>query len=134
MFSFDLADPLVFLRIMCGAFFVPHVIGKFTHRETTFGFFSAAGLRPTILWVYMAMAIESAVALCLILGAFIPFAAATAAVFLFVAAGATLKVSKGRWLWNMGGAEYPLFWGLCCALLAAFHAIADYGAADSAGF
>jgi len=123
MFNFDLSDPLVVLRIMCGAFFVPHVVGKFTQREMAFGFFEAAGLRPVFAWVYVAIAIELTVALCLILGAFVPFAAAVAAVFLLVAAGAAFKVSKGHWLWNMGGAEYPFFWGLCCALVA-FHAIA----------
>jgi hypothetical protein len=27
-------------------------------------------------------------------------------------------VSSGKWLWNIGGCEYPLFWAICCAVVA----------------
>jgi putative oxidoreductase len=37
---------------------------------------------------------------------------------LLVAAWASWRVSKGKWMWNFGGAEYPLFWGICCFVVA----------------
>ena len=28
------------------------------------------------------------------------------------------KVTKGKWLWNIGGYEYCLFWAICCLVVA----------------
>jgi putative oxidoreductase len=39
-------------------------------------------------------------------------------VFLLVAAWASWRVSAGKWMWNFGGAEYPLFWAICCFVVA----------------
>jgi putative oxidoreductase len=41
-----------------------------------------------------------------------------AGVFLLVAAWASWKFSEGKWIWNFGGGEYPLFWGICCFVVA----------------
>jgi hypothetical protein len=27
-------------------------------------------------------------------------------------------VTKGKWLWNIGGYEYCLFWAICCLVVA----------------
>ena len=34
------------------------------------------------------------------------------------AAAAVWKVTKGKWLWNIGGYEYCLFWAICCLIVA----------------
>jgi hypothetical protein len=39
-------------------------------------------------------------------------------VFLCVAAWATWRYSGGKWLWQIGGYEYPLFWAICCVVVA----------------
>ena len=38
--------------------------------------------------------------------------------FLLVASWASWRVSAGKWMWNFGGAEYPLFWSICCFVVA----------------
>lgn len=118
--NLESTDGYVALRILCGVLFIPHVIGKFTAREAVFGFFTAAGFKPPAPFVYAAMVLEVVVAACLIFGIFTTLAAWAAATFLFIAAVAVLKVTEGKWLWNIGGAEYPVFWGLCCVIVALF--------------
>lgn len=110
--------PLVFLRIICGFFFIPHAIGKFTAQEASFNFFRAAGFNPPAPFAFAAMGIEVVLAAMLILGFYVQAAAWFSAVYLLVAAAATLKVTK-KWLWHIGGCEYPLFWALCCGVLGA---------------
>jgi putative oxidoreductase len=44
--NFNLANEFNILRIICGLFFIPHMIGKYSEREFTMGFFKNAGLNP----------------------------------------------------------------------------------------
>ncbi|HTK35250.1 MAG TPA: DoxX family protein [Caulobacteraceae bacterium] len=118
MFNFDLSNGYVLLRIVCGAFIIPHAIGKITAQNAVTGFFTAAGFRPVKLWVYSAMAIEWILALAMILGVYTRYTAALTGVFMLVATAANHRVCKGKWLWNLGGSEYPFFWALCCFIVA----------------
>jgi hypothetical protein len=43
--KFNLLNGLVILRLMCGAFFIPHLYAKFFVPEAL-GFFVAAGVKP----------------------------------------------------------------------------------------
>jgi putative oxidoreductase len=43
---------------------------------------------------------------------------------LMIAGGAVWKVTGGKWLWNIGGHEYCVFWAICC-LIVAMHYSAD---------
>ena len=43
---------------------------------------------------------------------------AIACVHLLIAGAAVWKVTKGKWLWNIGGYEYCLFWAICCLIVA----------------
>jgi TRAP-type C4-dicarboxylate transport system permease small subunit len=54
----------------------------------------------------------------LVLDIWAVYVALLAGVFLLVAAWASWRVSKGKWMWNFGGAGYPLFWGICCLVVA----------------
>jgi len=110
--------PLYVLQFICGFFFIPHIVGKFTAREASLGFFRAAGMQPAEAWRWAAMIIEIVLAILLIFGLYVHIAAWVSCGYLLIAGLAALKVSK-KWLWHIGGCEYPLFWAICCGVLAA---------------
>jgi putative oxidoreductase len=114
--NFNLFDEFNILRIMCGAFFIPHIYAKFCV-PAALEFFKAAAFKPPAGWLYLACFIEVFLAIGLILGILTQFVAAIAAVHLLVAGAATYKVT-GKWLWNIGGAEYCVFWALACVVVA----------------
>lgn len=114
----NVIDPIVALRIVCGVFFIPHIAAKIYARPVTLGFFQAAGYRPAAFFMYLALVVESIVSVLLILGLLMPYAAWVAAIFMLIAAGSVFKVSKGKWLWNLGGCEYLIFWVAACGIVA----------------
>ena len=115
--DFDLSNEFNILRLICGLFFIPHIYAKFFVPEAL-GFFVAAKFRPPAAWMYTACIIETVLAIALIF-AILPFyAGAIAFLHLLVAAAAVWRVTKGRWLWNIGGYEYCLFWAICCLVVA----------------
>lgn len=116
--SLDLTNGFNALRILCGVFLVPHLFVKFRNQDFVKGFMAQAGLNPPTLWLYGAFAIEIAATIGLVLDIYTAYVAVLTGVFLLVAAFASWRVSKGKWIWNFGGAEYPLFWGLCCFVVA----------------
>lgn len=116
--SFDLTDGFNILRIICGLFFIPHLFVKFRNQDFVKGFMANARLRPPAVWLYAAFAIEILVTIGLVLDVYTVYAALLAGVFLVVAAWASWTNSGGKWIWNFGGAEFPLFWGICCFIVA----------------
>ena len=114
--AFDMTNGYAVLRVLCGAFFIPHVVGKITARQASVAFFKQAGLDPPQFWSYVAMGLEIVLAACLMLGILPVYAAYLGCVYLLVAAAANFKVSR-RWLWHIGGSEWPVFWALCCAVV-----------------
>jgi len=123
--SFDLTRGDNVLRIAAGAWFLPHVAGKFASIGTltlnagTVGFFAKAGMTPGEFWVYLAAASELLAATFLMLGVCTRYAALGAAAVLGVAVYA-LQVVKGfgGWTWNTGGYEFPVFYALVCVTIA----------------
>ncbi len=115
---FDLSNEFNLLRIACGAFFVPHSIAKITEWEFSLDFFAKAGFPKPVVWQYLALAFEAALAAALILGLQLRIAGILGAAFLTIAAVACYRVSGRRWYWNFGGAEYCTFWALCCVIVA----------------
>ena len=116
--SFDLTDGTNILRILCGLFLVPHLVVKFKNQDFVKGFMAQAGLHPPVVWLYAAFVVETVGTIGLLLDFFTMYVAVITGVFLLVAAWASWRVSKGKWMWNFGGAEYPLFWSLCCFVVA----------------
>jgi putative oxidoreductase len=114
--NFDLTDGFNILRIICGAFFIPHIYAKFFVPDAL-GFFVAAKFKPPATWMYIACVIEIVLAIGLILGIFTVWIGILAAIHLLVATIAVYRVT-GKWLWNIGGCEYPLFWAICCVVVA----------------
>lgn len=119
--NFDLTQPWNILRIIAGAFMFPHVASKFAAGGLSagvIGFFTKAGFQPPEAWVILAAVVEASTGLALVLALCTRFAALGAAAALAVAVYA-LQMAKGfGWLWNMGGYEYPIFWGLVCVAIA----------------
>lgn len=115
--NFNLMNEFNILRIICGAFFIPHIYAKFVVPEAL-GLFKAAGFKPAKTWMYISCVIEIVLAIALILGVYTTIAGAVGAVHLLVAAAAVWKVTGGKWLWNIGGYEYCLFWAICCVVVA----------------
>ena len=118
MQSFDLTDGMNVLRIICGLFLVPHLFVKFKNQDFVKGFMAKAGLNPPILWLYGAFAVEIVASIGLVFDFYTRYVAILTGVFLLVAAYASWRVSEGKWMWNFGGAEYPLFWAICCFAVA----------------
>jgi putative oxidoreductase len=115
--SLGLISGSAILRIICGAFFIPHIFAKF-FEPAALGFFVAAKFRSPAFWMYVACVVEIVLAVCLIFGLYTPYVAAFAAFHLLIAAVAVYRVSNGKWLWNIGGNEYPVFWAICCIVVA----------------
>ena len=117
MQNFDLTNEFNILRLICGLFFIPHIYAKFYVPEAL-GFFVAAKFNPPKTWMYISCVIEVLITIGLIFAIY-PFVAGVLGfVHLLVAAAAIWKVSKGKWLWNIGGYEYCLFWAICCLIVA----------------
>jgi putative oxidoreductase len=116
--SFDPTNGFNVLRIICGLFFIPHLFVKFRNQDFVKDFMAKAHLKPPIVWLYAAFAIEIVVTIGLVLGLYTAYAALLAAAFLIVAAWASWTNSGGKWIWNFGGAEFPLFWAICCLVVA----------------
>lgn len=120
--AFCLCQPWNVLRIICGAFFLPHALSKFADsglNPNVVGFFSAAGFQPAEFWVVLAAAMELFAGVCLIAGIATRYTALMGAGVLVAAVGALYKVNDGfKWLWNTGGYEYVIFWAICCVLVA----------------
>lgn len=116
--NFDLTNPFNILRIICGAFLIPHSVGKITSWDYSIGFFEKAGLRPPKVWLYSTLVFEAILAVALIFGIYTRYAAIICVVFMAVAAAAVLRVTQGKWLWNLGGCEYPVFWGVTAVAVA----------------
>lgn len=119
--NFDLTEGWNILRIICGAFMFPHVMGKFVDgglNPMIVGFFSKAGFAPAEAWVYLAAGVETLSGLALIFGICTRFAALAAGGALLVAVYALHMVKGFGWTWNTGGYEYPVFWAITCFAVA----------------
>jgi putative oxidoreductase len=117
--AFDLTNGATILRIVCGLFLLPHLVVKFRNQDFVKGFMDKAGLRPPIAWLYASFAVEIVASIGLLLDVYTRYVAGLTGVFLLVASWASWRVSGGKWMWNFGGAEYPLFWAICCFVVAA---------------
>src|SRR5262245_1665150 len=115
--NFDLTQGFNILRLICGLFFIPHIYAKFFVPEAL-GFFVAAKFKPPAAWMYAACVIEIVVATGLIFAIYTTYAALLGFVHLLVAGAAVWKVTGGKWLWNIGGYEYCVFWAISCLVVA----------------
>ncbi len=106
------------LRLLCGLFFLPHVIGDATHAQAAIRFYDTLHLLPGIVLFVMAIIVECIATFAILLDFATPWAALLAAAYLGTAAAAVAWKGGGHWLWNKGGVEYLVFWSLCCLVVA----------------
>ena len=116
--AFNLYDPMNILRIACGLLFIPHLFVKFQNQDFVKDFLTKVRMRPPMLWLYAAFLIEIVATIGLVFAIYTAHVALLAGVFLLFASWASWKFSGGKWVWNFGGAEYPLFWAIACFVLA----------------
>ena len=122
-FNFDFTNGAVLLRVICALFFLPHLAFKtFGNPPPALEVFIAAGFKPPKFYMRLAIVVESVAGLGLLLGIYTQWAALVAAASLTVAAGAICSVNRSaRWMWNLGGMEYLVFWALTCVAVAMLH-------------
>jgi putative oxidoreductase len=116
--NFDLTNSYNVLRILCGLFLLPHLYAKSMNFNFMLGIYKEWRLNPPKAWLIASLTTEIICAPLLILGIYTKYVAILVAIFLFVATGAAWRYSKGKWLWNIGGCEYPFFWAIACVALA----------------
>lgn len=109
-------DPLTILRILCGAWFIPHAIGKARNIERACQTFDKAGFRPARLFVLLTLTLEALASIGLIFGIYPRISALLASFVLLGAAYAVVKINGLNWRWQKQGPEYMLFWALACIL------------------
>ena len=116
--NFDFTNGYVILRILCGLFLLPHLYTKSMNFNFMLGIYKEWQLNPPKTWLMASLTTEIICAPLLILGIWTKYAAILCAIFLLVATWAAWRNSKGKWLWNIGGCEYPFFWAIACIVVA----------------
>jgi putative oxidoreductase len=115
---FDLTNEFNILRLICGLFLLPHLFAKATDLPLTYKIYDDYRLYPVKLWVFACMATELVCSIGMVFALDTRYVASIEAVFLLVATGAVWRHSAGKWLWQIGGLEYCLFWAICCIVVA----------------
>jgi putative oxidoreductase len=115
---FDLTNEFNILRLVCGLFLLPHFFAKVTNLELTYKIYDDYRLHPVKPWVFSCIVIEVICTIGMVFAIYTRYVALLEAVFLLVAAGAVWRHSKGKWLWQIRGFEYCLFWAICCIVVA----------------
>jgi putative oxidoreductase len=121
--KFNLLNEFNLLRVICGLFFIPHIVGKITVPQAL-QFYVDVGFKPPKFWMYLAGTIEIFLTFFLLFDIHTAFFGFIAFIHLMVAATATYKLTKS-WIWMIGGTEYCIFWALCCLVVAmhAYHTV-----------
>ena len=118
--AFDLTNGAVVLRLICALFFFPHLYFKIAgNPPPALDFFEKAGFKPPVLYLRVATVVEIVAALGLLLAIYTQWAALLAAAYLAVAAVGVCFFNRSlKWLWNLGGMEYCVFWAIACVAVA----------------
>ena len=116
--NFDLTNEFNILRLICGLFLLPHLYAKASDLELTYKIYDDFRLYLSSYGFSPACVIEIVCAIGMVFAIYTRYVALLEAVFLLVAAWAVWRHSKGKWLWQIGGFEYCLFWAICCIVVA----------------
>ena len=109
-------DPQEVLRIICGAWLLPHAVLKVKNAALAQQTFANVGLKPGPVFLALTVAMEVLAALGLIFNIFPQLAAALAVFVLMGASYAVLRMHGWNWRWNKSGPEYMVFWSIACIL------------------
>lgn len=111
-----MSSPQDLLRILCGIWFIPHLIGKIRNFDKAQGTFRGAGLEPAKFFLISVIVLETLATIGLIFNIYPRLAAACAVAVLLGASYAVVRINGANWRWQFQGPEYPLFWALVCIL------------------
>ncbi len=104
------------LRILCGIWFIPHIVGKIRNFEKATGTFEAAGLKPGRAFIVLALVLEVLAAVGMVFNIYPKIAVACGLAVLLGATYAVVRINGFRWRWQLMGPEFPLFWALASIL------------------
>jgi putative oxidoreductase len=110
-------DARTAVRMVCGAFFLPHTIAKLRNIDRASVLFDKVGFRPPRPFVVLTTMMELIAAFGLISGLYPRLAAVVAATVLFGAAYAIARNHALMWRWQHPGIEYMVFWAVVCLLV-----------------
>ena len=116
--TFDLTNPLVVVRLMCGLFYVPHVLFKIQGFDGSVAAFAKMGFEPALPWLLLAIATEAICAIGLTLNMYVQFVGLMSAGVMAFAVYGTFATKGVHWMWNFGGVEYIVMWGVASFMLA----------------
>src|SRR3954453_1750144 len=116
---FDPADPLMPIRVMAGLFYLPHILFKLNGMAGSVAFFEKAGFNPPMLFLILALVAEVVCAIGLTFDILTKWIGLVSAGVMGFALYGILATKGPGWLWNLGGVEYLVFWGVTSLALAA---------------
>jgi putative oxidoreductase len=109
------------LRLTCGFFLLPHFILKLRRLRLLPQFYERARLPYPSILAFTGLLVEGFVAGSLLSNHVVYYGAVLGVVFMLVAAFATARLNgPGKWRWDKGGPEYPLFLAVVLAILACY--------------
>jgi putative oxidoreductase len=109
------------LRIALGLILLPHFILKIPRVSSLHRFYESARLPFPKLSAPIGFVAEGLVVASLLASVFVREGAALGFLFLLGAAVATVrKNGGGKWRWEQGGPEYPLFLAVVAGLIAVY--------------
>lgn len=100
------------LRILCGAWLLPHAILKIRNAALAQQTFANIGLKPGALFLWSTIALEFIAAFGLIFDIYPRICAGIAVFVLAGASYAVLRMHGFAWRWNKSGPEFMIFWSL----------------------
>jgi putative oxidoreductase len=116
--DFDLSNPINVVRLMAGLFYIPHVLFKVTGFASSLVAFQKMGFEPPLFWVSLAILTEALCAVGLTFNIYTRYAGLMSAGTMAFAASGTFATKGVHWMWNFGGVEYIVFWGVASLALA----------------
>ncbi|NVO13654.1 MAG: DoxX family protein [Rhodoplanes sp.] len=116
--DFDLTNPIVVVRLIAGLFYIPHILFKVFGFSTSLAVFAKMGFEPAIFWLSLALLTETLCAIGLTFNLYTRYVGLMSAGTLAFAVYGTVALKGPGWLWNLGGVEYLVFWGVVSLALA----------------
>ena len=116
--DFDITNPAVAVRMMAGLFYVPHILFKVTGFAGSLAAFAKMGFEPPLFWVSLAILTETLCAVGLTFNLYTRYVGFMSAGTMALAVYGTVTAKGMIWMWNFGGIEYLVFWGVASAALA----------------
>jgi putative oxidoreductase len=118
--DFDLTNPIVVVRLMAGLFYVPHVLFKLMGFSASVAAFGKMGFDPPLYWLLLAIVTETICAIGLTLNLYTRYIGLMSAGTMALAVYGTFATKGVHWMWNFGGVEYLVFWGVASLALAIY--------------